>query len=760
MPAALLLLALLALPMPEARAQEARPSSTATEARALALAALAALGDPVALGLAGLTIRVEGTRYWIGQGPSSADREAALPLTVETAYDFAGGRLAQTQLTYQGPAVYFGFRTVLTPDESYNHELVTDVHFALPAEAAGPMLERRLASVPDPRGRLLKALRNAATLEVLEPVELDGRRTDVVGYADSTGARWRIAIDAERLVRRAWLEVPVPKPLGEPTLEEVVYDDYRAVAGLRIPHRVREARPTALPGSSVIWNSVTVTAVEAGPVDPAAFDGPGSRHPRRPDQEIAATEIASGVVLLENARPNYNVLAVDLGDGLLVVDAPGSDEASDRVLVELDRLFPDRPVRAVVATHPHYDHIEGLPAYVRRGARVVTTPAAAGIVADLVESARADAPGPSAEPADVIDLVEGSRSIEAAGRRVELVDLGPTPHADGLLVVHLPDDGILFVADVVSADWGRVRPAIPETYAFVDRFRRLGREIPPTILPAHGPPMTRADLERALAEGDRGIEVLRIPAGPASFSSNSWLLLGGEDAILVDAPVTAGGAGRVVETIRRTGRAPSIVFVTHAHPDHFLAVDRIVDAFPSARVVSTAAVAERVNALGPRLVERLRQELGQEGPTRFVPVEALADDRIPLGDERLRVVAFEGGEEEAAAGLHLPGARALVAGDVVYRDTHPYLGRRDLDVWRGQLDAIERMGLRTILPGHGPAAGPDVLDALRDYLDAFEAAIATGDRAAVLARMRAAYPGYAAPELLERFSVPAFLDGR
>ena len=49
-------------------------------------------------------------------------------------------------------------------------------------------------------------------------------------------------------------------------------------------------------------------------------------------------------------------------------------------------------------------------------------------------------------------------------------------------------------------------------------------------------------------------------------------------------------AAELAQEIAKSGKTLQAVMISHAHPDHFMGLDAIVDRFPSARVVSTANV--------------------------------------------------------------------------------------------------------------------------------------------------------------------------
>ena len=85
---------------------------------------------------------------------------------------------------------------------------------------------------------------------------------------------------------------------------------------------------------------------------------------------VETQKLADGVYLLGGA--SHNSVAVELKDSVAVIEAPIDEDRSLAVIEEVTRLAPDKPIRFLVNTHQHFDHIGGLRTYLHIGATVVT----------------------------------------------------------------------------------------------------------------------------------------------------------------------------------------------------------------------------------------------------------------------------------------------------------------------------------------------------------------------------------------------------
>jgi hypothetical protein len=101
----------------------------------------------------------------------------------------------------------------------------------------------------------------------------------------------------------------------------------------------------------------------------------------------------------------------------------------DALIKRIHELIPGKPIRYVAMTHHHGDHIGGMRSFIAEGATVFTTAGEqAGDRGDGgVEAERS----PRREPRkpEFLLLENGRRTIEDGKRRLELIDIGPNPHA-------------------------------------------------------------------------------------------------------------------------------------------------------------------------------------------------------------------------------------------------------------------------------------------------------------------------------------------
>jgi glyoxylase-like metal-dependent hydrolase (beta-lactamase superfamily II) len=256
------------------------------------------------------------------------------------------------------------------------------------------------------------------------------------------------------------------------------------------------------------------------------------------------------------------------------------------------------------------------------------------------------------------------------------------------------------------------------------------------------------------------LAVERFSASEPGAWSNSYLLSDDGEALLFDVFQLRSDTERLADAAQASGKRLTKVWVSHAHPDHFLQLAVIADRFPDAEVLTTPSVLDDLRADGPWMFDLLKAKLGSEAPERLIEPTAVDGQSVRVGASAVEIVEFGAGEAKHHAALHLIDRRAILASDVIYNGAHLYLQEHNVEGWLARLDELDRLAARhcvqTIHPGHGPAGGLSLIDGTREYLNAFASAVQTGTldnaREAILSR----FPDHRVRQFLDVFSLPAY----
>jgi glyoxylase-like metal-dependent hydrolase (beta-lactamase superfamily II) len=189
----------------------------------------------------------------------------------------------------------------------------------------------------------------------------------------------------------------------------------------------------------------------------------------RPDNEI--TKLADDVYLFRHQF--HQAIFVTTPAGVIVTD-PISAEAAAWLKVEIKKLT-DQPVRYVVYSHHHSDHITG-GILVADQATFVSHAAAR---APIVDAADSTTPVPSLTFTDRL-------FIDLGGTHVELIYTGKN-HSDNSLVVLLPQHRLLFAVDFIPVDtvaYRTMRSDFPDDW--IESLKRVEQLDFDILVPGHG----------------------------------------------------------------------------------------------------------------------------------------------------------------------------------------------------------------------------------------------------------------------------------
>lgn len=234
------------------------------------------------------------------------------------------------------------------------------------------------------------------------------------------------------------------------------------------------------------------------------------------------------------------------------------------------------------------------------------------------------------------------------------------------------------------------------------------------------------------------------------WSPTSAVLITGErDAVLVDPLFTQAQADSLREWVKASGKNLAAVYITHGHPDHWLGLGTIMDAYPSARAYAVPDVIAQMTAVSSPAVLATRWQSRFYEPlaaTVAMP-EAIPPWGLRLEDYEMVPVKLGHTDTDDTTCLHVPSIGLVVAGDAVYNNVHLFLAGSDgkgRTSWLRALDTIENLRPRAVVAGHkDPSAADDprIIDETRRYIRDFEAGVAVTSTAIELYRhMSERYP--------------------
>jgi glyoxylase-like metal-dependent hydrolase (beta-lactamase superfamily II) len=233
------------------------------------------------------------------------------------------------------------------------------------------------------------------------------------------------------------------------------------------------------------------------------------------------------------------------------------------------------------------------------------------------------------------------------------------------------------------------------------------------------------------------LQVEAFTAAPAAFSVTSTLVSGARDALLIDAQFALGEAALIAEAILATGKRLTTIYVSHWHPDHYLGLPALLDAYPEARVVALPETVERIRATAAEKIAQWKPSVGDAIPDEAVIPEPL-DGELELEGEQLRIALVGQADTEGNSAVYIESADTLVTGDFTYNGTHLWLVETTPAQWQewvANVDRLEALGARHVIAGHRAAWARDDASAFastRDYIRDFAALASESSSAAEL----------------------------
>jgi glyoxylase-like metal-dependent hydrolase (beta-lactamase superfamily II) len=257
--------------------------------------------------------------------------------------------------------------------------------------------------------------------------------------------------------------------------------------------------------------------------------------------------------------------------------------------------------------------------------------------------------------------------------------------------------------------------------------------------------MRREGLTRDLPPGDN--EDLRW------VTNSATLILGDHDAVLVDTFATVGQNESLIQWVKDHGRQLTHIYLTHGHGDHVYGIGQLLEAFPAARALATVGTLEeaRIQATDDYRDGFWGRLFPGQIPVPVLP-ELIEGDTLRLEGHTLQIVETGHTDTHGTTSLWVPDIRLVVAGDVVYNNTHMYMAettRQSRQEWIAALHAIKCLDPVNVVAGHkhpDHTDDPTTIEESIQYLSDFnDAELATSTALELYETVLARHPRRANP---------------
>jgi glyoxylase-like metal-dependent hydrolase (beta-lactamase superfamily II) len=437
-----------------------------------------------------LQFNASGRMFSVGQNYSASDPWPAVPVReyVATA-NFETASMRTELLREMGPVMPRGGGAPFTGQQRQIGFVSGNFAWNVPAPApnapaggaapqaqpnAGAQPERMLALLATPQGFVKAAMANNATARQV-------RGGTEVAFTVDGKYRMTGLINGQGQVTRVQTAFDHPIVGDMPVV--TTYSAYQTLGGVQFPTRIVQTQD-GFPA----WD-LTVSGVTANPAFEVTVPDNVRNAPPPAAPMVAVEKLGEGVFYLTGGT--HHSLAVEMRDHIVVVDVPNNEARAVAVLAKAKETIPNKPIRYVVTSHHHWDHLGGIRSAIDEGATIVTHQSNKAFLERVARTPHTLVPdrlATSRKPVR-IQTVGDRGQLTDGTRTLELHRLQGYEHTVDMLVGYLPKEGILVEPDAFTppakAGLPLAAAAVPYAKALQANIQRLKLNVQ-VIAPFHG----------------------------------------------------------------------------------------------------------------------------------------------------------------------------------------------------------------------------------------------------------------------------------
>jgi glyoxylase-like metal-dependent hydrolase (beta-lactamase superfamily II) len=320
-------------------------------------------------------------------------------------------------------------------------------------------------------------LKGAMAARDAKLAETDG--TSIITYTALGRFPVKGTIDNRHLVTKVETRRADPV-LGDAEMV-ATFSDYKTYNGIRFPARVVVSE-----GGFTSWEFAVDNVIPNAPLDLPVPETVQSAPVQSPT--VVTTKLGDGLWFLGGS--SHHSLVVEFKDYVAVIEAPQNEERSLAVMAEARRLAPGKPIKYVLTTHHHFDHIGGLRTYAAEGITVITHQANVAFLQQALTAPATIEPDLQTEKRTPprLEGVSDKYVLTDGQQTIEVYPTDGDSHTSEYTLIYLPKQRVLVEADAFSpGPLDAPPPATPEPDAVKlnAEIQRLGLSVE-TIAPIHG----------------------------------------------------------------------------------------------------------------------------------------------------------------------------------------------------------------------------------------------------------------------------------
>jgi glyoxylase-like metal-dependent hydrolase (beta-lactamase superfamily II) len=300
-------------------------------------------------------------------------------------------------------------------------------------------------------------------------------------------------LDDQNMITK--IETKFPNPvLGDMPLV-TTFGPYKDYSGVKFPTKISQTE-----GGYPVFE-LNVTEVKVNPAAPLPVPD-NVKTAETPRMDVSVQLLSDGVWYLTGGT--HHSLVVEFKDYMAIIEGPLDEARSLAVMAEAKRLVINKPIKYLINTHHHFDHLGGVRTYVAEGATVVTNASNKAYYDKVFAMKDTLVPDKLSKTPKVPTyvLVTDKYVLTDGTQKIELYPMKDDNHAEGMLLAYLPSGKILVEAD----EWNppaadAAPPANPplSSINLYENIQRLKLDVA-KFAPIHGRLVTMADFLKFLGK--------------------------------------------------------------------------------------------------------------------------------------------------------------------------------------------------------------------------------------------------------------------